>query len=165
MPVGSEELVVGSYVVTFDGASVGIFQGDPGSLPAITRTPHSRPITPTDRYGGSKIDSIRLGYDYMFEGVLMEYPKGLPILQAMENWGLLGLIGGLKYLAAKALVLTAVAGTTAATAPASITASKAVPADNHPVRLIYGPELRVVPVRLDLLPYLNVATPVCLTQT
>jgi hypothetical protein len=165
VPIGGESEIAGGYTVTWNSVALGIFQGEQ-DVPSIIRVPKSRPVNSTDRYGQSKIDSVHLGHDFMFEGVLMEYPKALPLLQMIETvWGRLGTIGALKFSAAQPLVLTAIAGTTASTAPATVTASKAVWSDDHPTRLFYGPQLRVVPVRLDLLPYLAGGVPACLTET
>ncbi len=53
---------------------------------------------------------------------------------------------------AKALVLTAVAGTTAATVPATLTLTNTILKENFPVDLVYAPRLRYVPIRMRVFP-------------
>lgn len=153
MPVGSEGVVAGQYTVTYGGVSVGIFEGEAG-YPSILFVPQSKPINRTDKYGHLKIDSLRLGEDYQFEGVLIEYAKGIVALNPYGAFGTQGTPGIFKYSLAAALVLTAIAGTSAAASPATITAAKAILADGHQAKLVYGPDLRVVPIKMDLLPYI-----------
>ncbi len=152
MPVGSEGIICGQYTVTYNGSSVGIFQGEAG-YPSILYMPQSKPINRTDKYGFTKIDGIRMGEDYQFEGVLLEYLKGIVALHPYGTFGLQGVRGTLKWSLAKILVLTAIAGTTAAASPATLTANKAIVADGFQSKLLYGPTERVVPIKLDLLPY------------
>jgi len=154
MPVGGESLIVGGYTITFDSLALGIFQGEEG-YPAVRQRPKSKPIANTDRYAKTKIDSITHGVDYVFKGILEEYTKALAagVLWPFATFGKQGQVGLLKFLSAKVLILTAIAGTTAAASPATLTANKAVYADDHEPELIYAPDLRVVPIMLDLLPY------------
>ena len=154
MPVGGEILIVGEYAVTYDGTAVGLVQFEEGA-PAITQIARSRAIKGTTKYGETKIDSIHLGFDYTLEMVLMEYTKALAAFTMGYTFGRQGLIGALKYGLAKAVVLTATTGTPAqvAGAPSTLTASKAVLADDHQGKLFYGPQVRTVPLKLDLLPY------------
>jgi hypothetical protein len=67
--------------------------------------------------------------------------------------GVMGVIGRLRYDLSQALVLTAIAGTPAASSPATLTASQAILAANFPWKLLFGPTLRKFPLRMDLLPY------------
>src|SRR5262245_58723339 len=148
MPVGNEELIVGAYATTYDSIALGIFQGEEG-YPTLRQIPHSKPINSTDKYVKSKIDSIEQGVDYQFRGTLMEYPKALAagVLYPFATFGKQPKPRGtLKYLHARALVLTAIGGTTATNSPATLTAMKAVYADEHTIELIYAPDLRAVPV-------------------
>src|SRR5689334_14423085 len=55
--------------------------------------------------------------------------------------GRMGVIGRLMYSISAALVLTAVAGTSASTSPATLTASKAILLPGFGTRLMYGPTL------------------------
>lgn len=152
MPVGNEGIIAGQYTVSYNGTSVGIFQGEQG-YPSILFIPQSKPINRSDAYAWLKIDGLRMGEDYQFEGVLMEYLKGIAALFPYGVFGRQGVRGTLKYSLAQALVLTAIGGTSASTSPATITASKAILADGHQAKLVYGPDVRIVPVKMDLLPY------------
>lgn len=167
MPVGGETLIVGQYTVTWNAISMGLFEGEAG-VPSIVQAPRSKAVNSTDKYGKTKIDSVHLGVDYTFEAVLMEYTKGLAAFWPFGTFGYLGTIGTLKYLLAKPLVLTVVAGTPAATAsaPNSLTATKAILSDDHQGKLTYGTDVRTVPLKMDLLPFLDgsqLAT--CFTMT
>jgi hypothetical protein len=54
---------------------------------------------------------------------------------------------------AKQVVLTAVAGSSAGTSgPASVTLPLCILAEGYPVRILYGPDLRSIPVRLRSYP-------------
>ena len=154
MAVGGELFVAGQYTVTWNSLALGLHEGE-GGVPTITWQDHSDPIAKTDRYGRAKIDGIRMGVDYQYECILMEYSKALALLAGyFGTLGLQGLVGILKYSLAKPLVLTAIAGTTASAAPATLTATNAVLADEHQGKLLYGPQLRTCPLKMDLLPYL-----------
>lgn len=153
MPAGSEVILAGAYTVTYDGTSIGIFVGEDG-FPVITQKELSKPIGPTSRYGRSKADSVQLGLDFVWAAVLLEAGKGMPALTPYAAFGVQPLVGTLKYSYAKALVMTAVAGTPAAATPATLTASKAILADGHEGKLMYGPDVRQLALALDLLPYI-----------
>lgn len=153
MPVGSESILVGSYTVTWNSVSLGIFVGEDG-YPTIAQKALSRPVGPTSRYGRAKIDSIHLGFDYQWSAILMEAGKGMAALTMGYTFGEQGLTGALKYSLAQALVMTAVAGLTASASPATLTANKAILADDHQGKLVYGPTVRELALMLDLLPYI-----------
>lgn len=53
---------------------------------------------------------------------------------------------------AKALVLTAVSGTSAATKPATSTFSNAILMEGFPVEILFAPDLREVPIRQRIYP-------------
>lgn len=147
-----ELMVAGQYVVTWNGLSAGIMEGE-ASVPTIAQAPKSKPVNSTDKYGGTKIESSHLGVDYQAEFVCLEYPLGIPIFWPFGAFGLLGVIGTFKSLLAKPLVLTVVAGTPAVGSPNTITAARSIIADDFQGKLMFGPMVRTVPIRLDLLPY------------
>jgi hypothetical protein len=155
MSVGGETLISGPYTATYDGVALGLFQGE-GGLPTLTSVGKAKGIASTNLYGLSTIDSIHLGRDMFFDAILMEYKAtNIRVLWPFGNdWLSLGTpVGTLKRALAKALVLTAVAGTPAAATPATLTMSKAILADDHQGKIIYGPELRTIPLRLQLYAY------------
>lgn len=153
MPVGGEQLVAGPYTCTWNGAPLGIFEGD-DRVPTIQQTPRAQRVENTDRWGRIPIDSVHLGAVTVFMGTLMEYPKALPVLWPFGIWGAdVGPVGVLKYTLARPLVLTAISGTTAGDSPATLTAAKAIIADDFDVTLKFGPTVRVVPIKMDLFIY------------
>lgn len=122
----------------------------------LVPSPQSKAIAFSSKYGKTKIDSIGLGINWTLQCVAMEAPKAYSLSALSPLWpfgalGLLGIIGLLKYGLALPLVLTAVAGTSAAAAPATLTAPKAVLADDFQSKLVFGPDLRIVPLKFDLL--------------
>ncbi len=153
MPVGSEGLIAGPYTVTWNSTSVGIFLGDE-NVPSIIVRNLEEPIANSDKYGKTKIDGIHMGQMWIFQGVLMEYSKGTPVVDPFGTFGsALGVIGVLRWTLAKALVLTAVSGTSAAATPATLTSNKTIQSADFDAKVTFGPQLRVVPIRLDMLPY------------
>lgn len=147
-----ELLIAGQYVVNYNGVYAGVMEGEEG-MPTILQRGKSKPVDKTDKYGATKIDSVHLGVDYQSEFTCMEYPLGIPIFWPFAALGLIGPIGQFKTAFARPLILTVVAGTPAAGSPNTLTAQRAVLADDFEGKLQYGPMVRTVPVRLDLLPY------------
>jgi hypothetical protein len=88
--------------------------------------------------------------------LLAAFPYGaLPVAPTGATFLSPGVIGQLGSAVAGVVVLTATAGTPAAAAPASLTATQAVIAENHPVKWKKSSVLRRIPLRLRLLPYLD----------
>ena len=155
MSLGNEQIIVGAYLTTWNSVALGLYVGEEG-VPTVYQIQRSKPLRSSDRWAGTKFDSIYQGKDYVFEGLLYEYLKGIAAFDPFGTaFGQLGTLAALKYTLAKPLTLTAVAGTPAATAgaPNTLTASKAILADEHQGKLQYGPDVRTVPLKMDLLPY------------
>jgi hypothetical protein len=74
---------------------------------------------------------------------------------ALSDQGRMGTVGMLHTNLAGILLLTAVAGTTAATVPATLTAGKAILAPGQSMRRLLASRLRKVPIRFQLLPYVD----------
>lgn len=148
-------LVAGRYTVTFNSVSLGVLESNGSSDPAIEMIPLAEAVNGTDGWGDADIDFISRGSNAFCQVICKEYKAGsIGAAWPFGGWGYFltaGLTMGNSY--AKVLVLTAVAGTTAASAPASVTANYCLPAPNNPTRLLYGPTLRKVPIRFQLLPY------------
>ena len=129
-------------------------------IPTLEPTIKAQPIANADAYGDTTIDAIHRGADWYCSMVCMEYKAA--VLSALwpfsATLGRLGVIGRLYYDMSAALVLTAVAGTPAASSPASVTASKAIIAPGFSNRLTFGPTLRFVALRFLLLPYIVSST-------
>lgn len=167
MPVGGEVLIVGEYTATYGGVALGIFEGDAG-LPTLSQQTKAEPIANTSKYAKTTIDAIWQGADWFMQFTCLEYKAGprVAFWPFHATLSALGAIGRLYYGMASPLVLTAVAGTPAAATPATLTASKTILAPGYNTQLVYGPTLRKVPLRLQLLPYvLNGTTVGHFTQT
>lgn len=121
------------------------------------RVSHSlfkRPIT-GDALAETVQDRIVRGAELFVSARLIEYNAA-----GVQNafWPLsgtiydMGVIGRLDSAIADSLVLTAVAGTPAATVPATATFLLSTLAEGFPVELLFAPDLREVPIRLAVLP-------------
>lgn len=132
---------------------MGIMEGDAG-VPTIESTNHAEPVNNSDAYGKSLLDAIYQGGDYFASFQCMEYRTGsIAAFWPFGAMGVMGVIARLYFDMSAALVLTAIAGTPAAATPATLTASKSILAPGFNGRLLYGPTLRKVPIRLALLPF------------
>lgn len=159
-------LIAGRYTVTFNAVALGVLKSDGSSDPQIELIPLSQPVNGTDGWGDADIDHIARGSNCFLSLICMEYKAGS--YGAAWPYGNVGSFLPAGYTMghshAKALVMTAIAGPTAAAAPATITATYALPAPGTPIRLLYGPTLRNVPIRFQFLPYTS-GTDVHFTQT
>lgn len=151
--------VAGPFTATYNSADPGYTQ-DGFTLSFI---PKGLPIDRTDIYADTTIDIVYRGADFFMSFVLRQYQANSVL--AFWPWGSFGgavpTIGKLFSATALALVLTAVAGTTAkdinigsgAAGAGTFTANKAIIAENSDVSFTLGPVNRDVPVRMRLLPY------------
>ena len=134
----------------------------------VEHTFFSEPIR-GDNLGDSIQDEVLRGADVYVNFTLIEWLKagavestgqaGSSIHWATANSGFngagdgkVGVIGDVLSEYADSLVLTAVANTPAAAAPASITFLGAILARNFPVRVLYASRLRRIPMRMIALP-------------
>jgi len=149
-----ETLVAGRYSGTYNSVDVGItetgFEIEQGSKAQL--------VDETDAYGQSIIDFVYRGGDVYLGFESKAYKAGS--LTPFWPWGSLGVmrddatpIGRLASAVASATVLTSVANTPAAAAPASLTGTLSILAPNSNPKLLYNSKVRNVPVRLILLPY------------
>lgn len=143
--------IAGHYTVTYNAQTLGIVE----DAIQLEITPAVDPIV-GDNYGASVQDGVYRGGNCFIDMVLQEF-NATGALDAFwpfaDTFGKLGVVGTLLSSFAAALVLTAVSGTTAT--PATLTADKAVLAPNFPIRTLWGTRLRNVPIRFQLLPYLD----------
>lgn len=127
-------------------------------------------IGESDAYGLTVIDSVWRGISGVFlqfeslaykAGSLAAFwPYGgelasAGVLGVLVNPGVAGTKAPIGILAsdhARSMVLTATAGTPAASSPATLTASKSLLAKNNNGRLVFNSTLRKVPVRFRLYP-------------
>lgn len=145
--------IAGPYTVTYNGNSLGILE-DAAPLDML----NSQIEITGDNEGDTIQDTILRGNRVYMDMVLQEYDAA-GAAAAFWPWnaavGTLGQAGRLGSSIAQALVLTAVAGTTAT--PASLTFSKALLAPNFNVRTLFGTRLRQVPIRFMFLPFTHSA--------
>lgn len=145
--------IAGGYTVTLGGSTVGQIQD--GIM--LEQTLNGEPVR-GDTFGDTIQDFVFRGGDVFMNMVLLEYDATsakTAFWPWSTTWGRItsGIVGKLGTAMAAALVLTAVAGTSAATAPATLTANKAILAPGFPVQMLFAPRLRSIPIRLQLLPY------------
>lgn len=114
-------------------------------------------ISRSDAYGEAAIDAVYRGGDVHLQFDAMAYKAGATT--PFWPFGALGVmattaapVGRLASNMAQAMVLTAAANTPAAAAPATLTMSKALLAENNPARLLFNSMLRKVPIRLRAWP-------------
>lgn len=164
-PVGLT-LVSGQYTCTWSGTAFGIFEGD-ASVPTLEITTFGEKIANTDAFGKTPVDLIYQGMQGRWQATAMEYKSGnIAIITPWSGtMGKIGVIGVLATGAAAALVMTALSGTPAAAAPASVTASYAILSPQFPIKLLYGPTLRKIPMMMDLYPYVASSANVFWTQS
>jgi hypothetical protein len=110
-----------------------------------------------DLYAESPQDAVYRGAELAVQFRLIEYTAAAvqtikwPV--SATKWDL-GVVGrtDVGSAIAKSLVLTAVAGTPASAAPASLTALLSVLHENFPVEVLSAPDLKEVPIRLRIYP-------------
>lgn len=145
-----DTFITGRYTGTYNSIDVGIQE----SGFELQLEPKQTPINQSDAFGDTTLDHIYRGADWFLQFTGLAYKAG--IITPFWPWAGLGTMGAISRLAsdvASAMVLSSLAGTPAATAPASLTATKSILAPNSPARLLFNSTLRNVPIRLQLLPF------------
>lgn len=143
--------LAGGYTVTYNASSLGQIEDGIN----IEQMLGGEPIR-GDNFGDTIQDFVFRGGDVFVDLIMTEW-NAAGALGAFwywsTTWGKMddGKIGTLATSLASALVLTKVAGPNAS--PTSLTANKAILAPGYPVRHLFAPRLRRVPLRLQLLPY------------
>lgn len=147
--------IAGGYTVSFNAVAVG--QIEDGV--EMEHVPYYEDIR-GDNMGDTIQDGVYRGGDMFMSFTMLEYNAAAgaaatpPAWWPYHNtWGRIGTIGVLQTSLALAVVLTAVAGTSAATLPATLTASKCVIAKGFPTRMLFAPRNRRIPIRFQMLPY------------
>ena len=153
--------IAGKYTVTFgpSGSLLPI-----GQIAAGITLEHavSKQLITGDNEGQTVQDAVFQGHNVFAEFTMMEYDddRARDVFWPYGTEGVQGVMGRLdvQLPVAAHLMLTALAGTPAAGAtltdgPQSLTAEKAILAEDFPVRMLFAPALRDIPVRLRLYPY------------
>ena len=150
----------GTYTVPAGAAvTLGILQ-DPGWR--LSFTINWEKVNDTDAYGVALIEKILLGFSQvMLDFTCKEYtdrvlraanPTGTTTATGVTTFRQ-GVVGRRGTDLAGAVILTATAGTPAASSPATATFTTVAIADNATVEWIFGPRHRRTPLRLEAIAY------------
>ncbi len=152
--IAIEQIIAGHYTGTYNAVGLGYTKEGW----AIHWTSHAEKIDQTDAYGRTLIELIYQGGDISIITEARVYKAGTTV----PFWPWASTIGGIWSAAApmgvrgtdvaKALVLTSVAATPAAGAPATATGSLAILSPENDQALILSSVARSVPLKWDLLP-------------
>lgn len=144
--------IAGGYTVTYDGNSVGqLFEGV-----TFTNVAHMEVII-GDNIARAAQDVVFQGIDVTSDFALMEWDVAAainmywPFGTAWLNAGVVGRVAKQQSLA-KQIVMTAIAGTPAATQPATLTLPNSLLHEGFPVQHIFRPAHRRVPLRMRHFP-------------
>lgn len=148
------DAVGGRYASAWNSVNLGITEQGYD----LTMALKEEVINESDAIGGSMADFFYRGGDCALRADSKEYIAGA--IAAMWPFGALGQIatsalpiGRLASDAAKPLVLTATAGTPAATRPATLTGTNSILAPGQNSTLLFNSKLRRVPIFHQFLPY------------
>lgn len=167
------QVVAGAYLSAYNGIGItGEGFARAGSTPGlgfmddngyeIEQQTHGEMVDRTDLYGQSLMDWVHQGGSVFMTFACMTFQRAVnAIKNVFYPWAQFGVlkddarpIGRLASNVAQILLLSAVAGTPAATSgPLAITAYKAILPPGSNLRLMYATRVRKVPCRLALLPY------------
>lgn len=142
-------LVAGAYSGTYNAVALGIQENGF----ELQFEPHEKLVNQSDAYGETIIDALYTGADHYLQFTGLSYGAGMTApMWPFGTLGVMGIIGRLHSALAMPIVLTATAGTPAATAPATLTGPKSLLAANANPKLLFTTEVRKVPIRLRLHP-------------
>lgn len=173
--MGLVAAVAGPYTAAYNPLSTGSGGGDGStSIGKVDRgyeirVQVAKEAVRGDLYGDTVLDNVYRGANVFMSLTGIEYAAGLvnvftvysgdPTGGAGSSAGTIGQLGLVGVMDSAsgftgAMVLTAVSGTTAATAPATVTSSESIITEDS-LSLLYSTQYRRVPITLQLLPYLN----------
>ncbi len=160
--------MAGRFSCTYDPVAAGVAAADVGLMEdgyEISVNHSKELINQTDGYGDTTIDGIYRGMGNVFiQSTALEWKAGM--LNALFPYGAtnlaasgatflpLGVIGQLDSAVSGILIFTATAGTPAAAAPATMTATYAIIGEDA-IRWTLTSKLRKTPIRWRILPYLD----------
>lgn len=148
MPIGT--FVAGAYAGTYSATAMGLTREGF----RLRFNPHKRLIDKSDQYGDTVLDAVYRGMSVFLTLQAIEYKAGV----TGPAWpyaalGVMGTVGRLDSNIAAAVVLTAVAGTPAAAAPATWTGSKCILGDNNNVEWVMDSSNRETPIGFRVYAY------------
>lgn len=154
MPLGT--FIAGTFTGTLGGSSLGILE-DGWNLRWQW---FKEMIDKTDAYGDSPIDSVARGVSVQISGIFKEtLAKVINAVSPYNTYAPTGTssfthptVGVLDSSVGQSLVLTAIAGTPAASTPTSLTSAN-VAVTTDPINQLWGPTLRKTPFSFQLYPY------------
>jgi hypothetical protein len=143
--------IAGPYTATWNALALG--QSAEG-----WRVSHSffKRLITGDSFAQSPQDEVYQGAEMFVNFRLTQYDAAAvqTVMWPFGAYLTMGQVGRVsaQQSIAQSLVFTAVAGTPAATVPATLTLTKTIIAEGHPVDLLLAPDLREVPLRLRSFP-------------
>lgn len=149
--------IAGPSTSTYDTSTLGQIE-DGYDLEWVTFADEIR----GDNFAQALQEIIYRGTDAAINYIMLEYNQAgaqKAFWPYHATFGTMGQVGrivasgiGASAALAKSLVLTAVAGTTAAAVPATLTGARTILAPGFPIRTLFGNRLRRLPLRQILLP-------------
>lgn len=144
--------IAGRYTATWNALAIGITADG-------LRLNHKffKRLITGDNFAEAPQDAVYRGAEMFIGWTGIQYDAAAlptimwPYAATLYDMGVIGTtdVGSSK---AKSLILTAVAGTPAAAAPATATFLTSILAEGFPVELLFAPDLREVPLRLRIYP-------------
>lgn len=145
--------IAGGYTATWNSQAL-------GQAAAGYRLSHEvfRRLVRGDTYAETPQDGIYRGAEVSLAFTMIEYDaaglQGIKWPYNVSTKWTVGTVGRADVAGslAKALVLTAVAGTPAAATPATLTLTLSILHENFPVEVLFAPDLREIPLRMRVYP-------------
>lgn len=153
--------IAGPYTSTYASSTLGMMQD--GFM--IRLRPEKDVVNQSDIYGDTILDAVYRGGNCMVQCLGIEFakaaqksaiwPYGEQNNSSLPAFAFLGTVGFMDVGSSlyAALLLTAVAGTTAASTPATMSAAQAIMAEQAETEYQKTSRLRTVPLTLRLYPY------------
>lgn len=154
--------IAGPYTGTYNGLALGQFE-DGAELEFV----HYDEEVRGDNFAQAVQELITRGVDAFLNATLLEYNAAALAAASSLMWpthatfGRIGQVGRVSTSAiggatiAKTAVLTNLPGTTATANPTTLTLALCRLPPGFPIRLLFAPRLRRVPIRLQALPDIN----------
>ncbi len=142
--------IAGRYTAVWNSLSLG--QTERGFDVGFQR--FTEPIT-GDAGADTEQDGINRGADFDVIAQLLEYNAAAvatltwPISGTAFDMGVIGVLDSSKW---QSMIFTALAGTPAASTPATLTCARSILKPRFPVRLLLAPSLRKVPIAMKVYP-------------
>lgn len=155
--MGLIQAVAGPYKGTYNATSIGICSDDGFKL---RHTFAHDMIEGSDQYGQTIIEGFYLGGNSYLDFTMLEWTAPMATLFDPYSGNDPGLLFSTARPISRAMtsltlpvILTATAGTPAATKPATVTGTQAILAPNFNREILFNPKHRVMPISLLLMPY------------